>query len=728
MESALSHRLKSDKHHSDYEYLKSGISQTYFLWALGSLCRIHSKPFDPKLLVEQFPPPQQISTLMQAAESLGFQIQALQSHLPDVHLNESPFLVFKPIEDSPDSLFPVPKGEKEQESVSEDSQLSWEPALVARKSEQDITLFSAGTDKPQSIDYEEFQKLYIPWSLHFTSRVEDREQDEVDHQPQKFGFKWFIPELLKHKSIWRDVLLASLAIQVMGLATPLFTQVIIDKVIVHHTMNTLYVVAFALFMFMTFSALMTWIRQYLILHTGNRVDAVLGSKVFSHLFALPMRYFEHRATGTLVARVQGLETIREFITGAAVTLMLDLPFLVIFLAVMFFYSWQLTLIVVGVVTAISIISLIVAPTLRNRLNEQFQLGARNQAFLTEYINGVETAKSLQMEPQLHKRFGDYLATYLSASFDTKKLSNTYNVSANTLEQFQVLAILGVGAWMVMQSDGFTVGMLVAFQMFAQRFSQPVLRLVGLWLEFQQANIAVKRLGDIMDVQTEPYSLVPSRDMNSSGKIEIQNLGFRYADDRPNLYQNLNLTLEPGKLVAVMGPSGSGKSTLAKLLQGFYRPTEGRILIDGRDIRHLSANELRQYFGVVPQETTLYSGTLYDNLLAANPQASFEQMIKACKMAEIHETIEQMPEGYQTIIGENGTGLSGGQKQRIAIARALLKRPKILIFDEATSSLDKATEESLIKTVNQLKGKVGMLYITHQMYEEINVDCVVKLDK
>ena len=512
----------------------------------------------------------------------------------------------------------------------------------------------------------------------------------------------------------------------MGLATPLFTQVIIDKVIVHHTMNTLYVVAFALFMFMSFSAVMTWVRQYLVLHTGNRVDAVLGARVFAHLFALPLRYFEHRPTGTLVARLQGLDTVREFVTGAAVTLILDLPFLLIFLAVMFYYSWQLTLIVVGVVTAISIISVAVAPTLRTRLNEQFQLGARNQAFLTEYINGVETAKSLQMEPQLQRRFGDYLATYLSASFDTRKLSNTYNVSANTLEQLQVLAILGVGAWMVMQNIGFTVGMLVAFQMFAQRFSQPVLRLVGLWLQFQQANIAVKRLGDIMDVPTEPYSLIPSRDANGVGKVEIQNLGFRYAEDRPNLYQNLNLTLEPGQLVAVMGPSGSGKSTLAKLMQGFYQPTEGRILIDGRDIRHLSANELRQYFGVVPQETTLYSGTLYENLLAANPLASFEQMIQACKMAEIHQTIEQMPEGYQTAIGENGVGLSGGQKQRIAIARALLKRPKVLIFDEATSSLDRATEECLIKTIGQLKGRITILYITHHLNIAVKVDRMHRL--
>jgi len=699
---------------TDFQYLKSGISRSYFLWVLGSICRIHSKPFDAQQLIGQFPPPYQVSDLLQAAESLGFQIQAIPGHISPVPQDEQPLLVFRSTEKSESGV----------------DSCNWQPAIVANQAEREITLFPAGSDKPQTLDIEDYQQNYLPWSLHFTSKVADPANDEVDQKPQRFGYKWFVPELLKHKSIWRDVLLASLAIQVMGLATPLFTQVIIDKVIVHHTMNTLYVVVFALFMFMSFSALMTWIRQYLVLHTGNRVDAVLGAKVFSHLFALPMRYFEHRATGTLVARVQGLETIREFITGAAVALMLDLPFLVIFLAVMFFYSWQLTLIVVGVVTVISIISLLIAPTLRKRLNEQFQLGARNQAFLTEYINGVETAKSLQMEPQLNKRFGDYLATYLSASFDTKKLSNTYNVSANTLEQFQVLAILGVGAWMVMQSDGFTVGMLVAFQMFAQRFSQPVLKLVGLWLEFQQANIAVKRLGDIMDVPTEPYSLIPCRDRkgdrNGLGKVEIQKLGFRYDNDRPDLYKNLNMTLKPGKLVAVMGASGTGKSTLTKLLQGFYQPTEGRVLIDGRDIRHLSANELRQYFGVVPQETTLYSGTIYQNLLVANPQASFEQMVQACKMAEIHDTIEELPEGYQTMLGENGTGLSGGQKQRLAIARALLKRPRILIFDEATSGLDRATEEKMIHTINRLKGKLGMLYITHNMHQDLKVDSLIQL--
>jgi subfamily B ATP-binding cassette protein HlyB/CyaB len=252
-------------------------------------------------------------------------------------------------------------------------------------------------------------------------------------------------------------------------------------------------------------------------------------------------------------------------------------------------------------------------------------------------------------------------------------------------------------------------------------SQPMLRIVGLWQEFQQANIAVKRLGDLMDAPAEPHALVPHREAGGAGRIDLQQVSFRYSSNHPFLYRNLNLTLKPGRLSVLMGPSGCGKSTLAKLLQGFYLPTDGQILLDGRDIRHLAANELRQTYGVVPQETVLFAGTVYDNLVMAHPQAGFEDVIKACKLAEIHETIEQLPQGYQTEIGEHGVGLSGGQRQRLAIARALLKRPKILIFDEAVSSLDQQTAEHFAQTINRLKGQATMLFITHQIPKGLQVD-------
>ncbi len=388
--------------------------------------------------------------------------------------------------------------------------------------------------------------------------------------------------------------------------------------------------------------------ELILVAKGNRIDAVLGSQVLRHLLRLPLPYFENRSTGVLVARLHGVETIREFVSGAAVTLLLDCPFLLIFLAVMFAYSWQLSLIAVGLLGLIALMSFFVAPVFREKLNRQFMLGARNQAFLTEYIAGMGTVKSLQMEPDIDKKYGDFLAQYLAAGFSTKQVGNTYNVVANALEQVMTLSIL-------------IVGMLVAFQMFAGRMSQPMLRLVGLWQEFQQADVAVKRLGDILDIPQEPHALTPSRENKGKGELTITNLAFRYGDHLPWLYRNLDLAFKPGHLTVIMGPSGCGKSTLAKLMLGFYQPNEGQIALDGQDIRHLAANELRMAFGVVPQETVLFSGTLYDNLVMAHPHATFDDVIAACKAAEIHDVIEKLPDGYQTEIGERGTGLSGGQK-------------------------------------------------------------------
>ena len=605
------------------------------------------------------------------------------------------------------------------------------PLLIVKASTDQLLYFRPGQQTPETMPIADAATRLAPELLLVArdSTASGGEPDDIagfTTEKKAFGFSWFIPELLKHKSLWRDVLLASLAIQLVGLSTPLFTQVIIDKVVVHQSSSTLIVLGVGLVMFMLFTSGMSWLRQYLVLHTGNRIDAVLGSQVLRHLLRLPLPYFEQRPTGTLVARLHGVETIREFVSGAAVTLILDFPFLLIFLAVMFAYSWQLSLIAVGLLGLIALISLLVAPLFRERLNRQFMLGARNQSFLTEYVCGMATVKSLQMEPDIERRYGDLLAQYLAAGFSTKQIGNTYSVIANALEQVMTLSILVVGALLVMQNEGFTVGMLVAFQMFASRMSQPMLRLVGLWQEFQQANVAVKRLGDILDLPQEPQALIPQREASGQGHLAIRNLAFRYGDHLPWLYRNLEMAFKPGHLSVLMGPSGCGKSTLAKLMLGFYLPQEGQIELDGKDIRFLAANDLRSVFGVVPQETVLFSGTLYENLVMAHPHASFDDVIAACKAAEIHEVIEKLPEGYQTEIGERGTGLSGGQKQRVAIARALLKRPKILIFDEAVSNLDQPTAELFARTINKLKGKVTMVFITHQIPRGLQVDEVFSM--
>jgi len=690
------------------------------VWAMGSFCALNRQPFDSELLVRQFPPPYNSDSIIHAARALGFRIKRKDCASQTVAKLNLPCLAVMHVP----VVTEAPEGSGN--TIGATVTNTTRPAIVVQANAEHIVLFQAGSNQPTTLTHAEFDAVFAGTAFQLALNGEAvNDPDKVGGLTQ-FGFKWFIPELLKHKRVWRDVLIASLVIQLLALGTPLFTQVVIDKVVVHRTESTLIVIAVGLCVFMLFSALLNWTRQYMILHTGNRVDAVLGSAVFNHLFKLPPRYFEHRPTGVITARLRGVENIREFVSSAAVTLVLDLPFLLIFVGIMFYYNVMLTLVTLGLIGLIVILSFIMAPIFRDRLNHQFLLGARNQAFITEYVSGLETVKSLQMEPQLTAKYGDYLADYLQAGFAMKQIANTYNTIANGIEQLMSLLILVIGAYTVMHDITFTIGMLIAFQMFAGRVSQPMLRIVGLWQQFQQANMSVQRLGDIMNAPTEPYSILPSRLRETKGGITIQNLSFRYGDNLPYLYQNFNMQVEPGQVVAIMGPSGSGKSTLAKLLQGFYVPSDGQIKLDGNDIRYLSANELRHYFGVVPQETVLFSGTIYDNLIIANPHATFEQAVHACKMAEIHETIESLPNGYQTEIGERGVGLSGGQKQRMAIARALLKQPKILVFDEATSSLDQETAEHFAKTINQLKGKVTMLFITHALPSSLMVDYVVKI--
>jgi ATP-binding cassette, subfamily B, bacterial HlyB/CyaB len=703
------------------------LSAPNVLWALGSVCALHHQSFSAHLLASEFPAspdhPYTESTLIQAAQRLGFRIKSATISAQQLANLPLPLLV---------SLQPqAAEGADLTAPTSTPTLLG----IITAASADKAVLFEAGSNQAHTLSLADLALRLQGSAWLMAPEVAAANDEDASKSAagvsQHFGFKWFVPELVRHKKVWRDVLLASLALQIVALATPLFTQAIIDKVVVHRTQSTLIAIGIAMAIFIVFNALMGWGRQYLVLHTGNRVDAVLGAAVWGHLLKLPTRYFEHRPTGVVAARLHAVETIREFVSGAAVSLVLDLPFLFICLGVMIWYSVTLTAIAVGILSLIAIASFVMAPIFQKQLNEQFMLGARNQAFVTEHIAGFETVKTLQMEPQLRQRYSGYLATLLSSAFKTKQIANTYNTFATSMEQVMTLAILIVGAYLVMtpseSSATLTVGMLVAFQMFAGKLSQPVLRIVGLWTQFQQASLSVQRLGDVMNAPIEPYSLIPQRPTDGQGKLEIAHLGFRYAEDRPLLYSDLNLTVRPGQTLAIMGASGSGKSTLAKLMLGFYQPTQGNIQIDGVDIRNLSANELRAYFGVVPQETILFSGTILANLQAGNPGATLEQVAQAAKMAGINDTIEQLPQGYQTEIGERGVGLSGGQKQRLAIARALLKRPKILIFDEATSALDGETAESFAKTINQLKGKVTMLFITHAMPKALRVDGVLRID-
>jgi ATP-binding cassette, subfamily B, bacterial HlyB/CyaB len=440
------------------------------LWGLGSMCGVHHRAFDPQLLLRELPaPPLTTDVLIAAARSLQFRIQRREVNRNTLAGLTMPCLGVLRV-DSTTRL-----------------------ALLIKIDAAQVMLFRGGTNQHSVLSVEEFDREFSGTVFQLAPLAETVTDPDGAWRPRTFGLRWFVPELLKHRRVWRDVLIASLFIQLLALCTPIFTQVVIDKVVVHRTQSTLLVIAVGMGLFAIFSALLTWVRQYLVLHTGNRVDAVLGAAVFEHLLKLPPRYFEARPTGVITARLRGVENIREFIASAAVTLVLDLPFPGVFIAIMLAYNVALTVLALSIIALIVGLSLLVAPIFRSRLNEQFLLGARNQAFATEYIAGLETVKSLQMEPRVRSRYNDYLAEYLRSGFAVRQVANTYNVLASGLEQTLGLLILVVGATFVMSGGAFSIGMLAAFQMFASRVSQPLLRLVGLWQQFQQASLSVIRL-------------------------------------------------------------------------------------------------------------------------------------------------------------------------------------------------------------------------------------------
>jgi subfamily B ATP-binding cassette protein HlyB/CyaB len=439
------------------------LSAAAFVWLIGSLCSVHGLAFDERLLLQRFAPPYNLAQLIAALNELGANTRLAAECSPD----QLPVVAFL-------RLPPAASEQSASRGADRVAEPGAAPVLVVKASEHEVVFFRALDGIASVMPAPAFAAARVGQVLVVHPAVAPaRDPDLSAAEANRFGFRWFVPELLKHKRIWRDVLLASLVIQLLALGLPLMTQAIIDKVVVHRTESTLIALGVGLAVFMLFSAVLTWVRQYLVLHTGTRIDAVLGAHVFKHLTELPPRYFQHRPTGVIAARLHGVEQIRDFLSSAAVSLILDLPFLSICLAIMFVYSVPLTLVVLGILGLIVIASLAVAPVFQARLNQEFLLGARNQAFVTEYVAGMDTVKSLQMEPVLQRRYGDYLAGHLHASFATRQVGNTYNVVAGTLEQAMTLTILVVGAWIVMQPPAsadqvFTIGMLVAFQMFAAK--------------------------------------------------------------------------------------------------------------------------------------------------------------------------------------------------------------------------------------------------------------------
>jgi subfamily B ATP-binding cassette protein HlyB/CyaB len=542
----------------------------------------------------------------------------------------------------------------------------------------------------------------------------------------RFDFTWFIPAVVRYRLLLLETLAISFILQLFGLVSPLMFQVVMDKVLVNRTYSTLAVVGVALFISSTFEILLTGLRNYVFSHTTNRIDVELGARLFRHLVALPLSYFTARRVGDTVARVRELENIRSFLTGQALTAVIDLFFSIVFLSVMCIYSVWLTLIVVVSLPVYAGISTMLVPVLRQRLNEKFARGADNQAFLVETVSGVETVKSLAVEPQFTKKWETQLAAYVASGFRVTTLGNVGQQLIQYVGKLVSLATLLLGAKLVI--DGrLTVGGLIAFNMMSQRVAAPVLRLAQLWQDFQQVGISMSRLGDILNTRTE---LVQSRQSQPPirGAISFENIRFRYRPDGAPILDGVSLDIRAGQVIGVVGRSGSGKSTLTKLLQRLYVAEQGTVRIDGADLALADPAWLRRQIGVVLQENLVFNRPVRENIALTDPGAPMAAIIRAAQLAGAHDFICELKEGYDTIVGEHGANLSGGQRQRLAIARALLTNPRILIFDEATSALDFETERVIQNNMKAMCAGRTVIVIAHRLTAVRHADQIIAMDR
>lgn len=566
-------------------------------------------------------------------------------------------------------------------------------------------------------------ELFAQWSgqlIFFTSRA------NYAGDVAKFDFSWFIPAIIKYRKLLAEVLVISLTLQMIGLVTPMFFQVVMDKVLVNHAMKTLNVIAVGLITATFFEATLTGIRTYIFASTSSKIDVELGARLFKHLLALPISYFQSRRVGDSVARIRELENIRSFLTGNAITLVMDLLFSFIFLAVMLWYSPLLTLIVVLSIPLYIGLSMFFTPIIRGRLNEKFNRSSENQSFLVETISGIDTVKALAVEPRWNSKWEKQLASYVSASLSVNNMSMVAGGGVTLVSKLVTATIMWVGASLVVDGK-LSVGELVAFNMLASQVSSPILRLAQLWNDFQQVGISMQRLGDILNARTE-VSGEKTRIPRLSGSIEFDQVSFRYRPDAPDVIRSVSLKFTPGEVIGIVGRSGSGKSTLTKLVQRLFVPDRGRVLVDGQDIAIIDTSSLRHQIGVVLQENTLFTRSIRDNIALSNPALPIEAIIAAAKLAGAHEFICDLPEGYDTHVGEHGTGLSGGQRQRIAIARALITDPRILIFDEATSALDYESEKIIQDNMRDICRGRTVLIIAHRLSAVRDANRIVVMER
>lgn len=550
-----------------------------------------------------------------------------------------------------------------------------------------------------------------------------------DTPQQRFGLSWFLPSLMRYRRVLIEVLIASFFVQLFGLVNPLMIQVIIDKVIVQNSIDTLHVLGILLVGVAIFEAILTSLRTYLFVDTTNRIDMALGSEIIDHLLRLPLRYFERRPVGELATRINELENIRQFLTGTALTVVLDAIFSVVYIVVMFIYSWLLTLVTLAVIPLFVLLTIIVSPIVRQQLRTKAERQAETQSYLVEVLSGISTVKAQNIELRARWQWQERYGRYVSEGFKNVLTSTAAGSASNFLNKLSALLVLWVGAYLVLDQK-LTLGQLIAFRIISGYVTGPLLRLAQIWQNFQATALSLERLSDIVDSPQEASEAdrgnIPLPVIQ--GTVKYENVSFRFAASGPLQLSNVSVDIPAGTFVGIVGQSGSGKSTLTKLLARLYEPEAGRIVVDGYDISKVELYSLRRQIGIVPQETLLFDGTVQENIALTNPDASSDEIIEAAKIAAAHEFIMSLPMGYNTRVGERGSSLSGGQRQRIAIARTVLHSPRLLILDEATSALDYDSERQVCLNLAQAYQGRTVLFITHRLSTIRNSEIILMMDK
>ena len=542
---------------------------------------------------------------------------------------------------------------------------------------------------------------------------------------------WQFIELVKpHRIVLIEIFMASLMIQVFGLITPIFTQLLLDRVVVQRSTLTLNAIGLGLLIFGLFKVAMTGLRQYLLDHVANRVDVSLIVGFISHTLKLPLSYFESRYVGDLISRVAENRKIQQFLTGETLSILLDLLTMFVYAGLMFWYSWKLALLVLMIVPPFVLLALVATPFLRKISREIFAASNEQTKYLIQSLTGISTVKALAVEQTVRWHWEELFGKSVKKTFSGEIIGNILSIFSSTIEVLVTTGLLWFGVWQVIH-DELTIGQLVAFNMLMGNVISPFQRLTFVWNELQEIVIAIERINDVIDAEPEEdlqnqlrATLPPIQ-----GQIKFEHVSFRYhPDSETNILENISFEVQPGQTVALVGRSGSGKTTLSKLCLGFYLPTEGTISIDGYDLASLSLGSLRQQIGVVDQDTFLFGGTIRENISIAYPEAELSEVIDAANQAGAHEFIKELPMGYETQIGEGGGMLSGGQKQRVAIARALMGNPGLLILDEATSHLDTESERIIQANFDTILRDRTTLVIAHRLSTIRNADLILVLNK